>query len=375
MKKSILSSLLIILLLLTIGCQSTNDTSPEDILENYEKNDMSLEKTGKNKKVKDNTGKQKAPKSKSLSANVGIGATPAQSLTPVPQNGFSFAIEADLHFDDNYSDSLLNQTVANIISSKPDFLIDLGDASMLEKLGKTPVDEEYRNNLVKNYFSKFDSLPIKMVTGNHDVPINTGKPNYYTFTHGNAQFIILDPYAYSKQSVGKGGGWATTLGKTQYDWLKNILADSKADFKFVFIHNLTGGIGKNSRGGAEAAEFYEWGGKNENDIDEFSKMRPGWDMPIHGLLVKYGVNVVFHGHDHFYAKQEKDGIIYQLVPQPGTPGNSVNDAASYGYESGVLLPSAGYIRVVLSSQKGVIEYIKTGSVGKVSIPNVYSIAP
>lgn len=53
-------------------------------------------------------------------------------------------------------------------------------------------------------------------------------------------------------------------------------------------------------------------------------MRPGCDMPIHDLLLKCGVNVMFHGHDHFYAKQEKDGIIYQLVLQPRTPGNNGN---------------------------------------------------
>jgi predicted phosphodiesterase len=346
----------------------------KDILENYGKNDISSDKTGKNKKTKDNTGKKKESKTGSVLPSTGVGAAPAKSLATVPKDGFSFAIEADPHFDENYSDSLISQTAANIISSKPDFLIDLGDTSMLEKLSKTPAEEEIRNSLVKEYFSDFGDIPIKMVTGNHDVPINTGKANYYTFTRDNAQFIILDPYAYSKQSVGKGGGWAATLGKTQYDWLKNTLANSKADFKFVFIHNLTGGIGKDGRGGAEAAEFYEWGGKNENGIDEFPKMRPGWDMPIHDLLVKYGVNVVFHGHDHFYAKQEKDGIIYQLVPQPGTPGNSVNDAASYGYESGVLLPSAGYIRVVVSDSKAIVEYVKTSPQGEGQIiPDSYEV--
>lgn len=375
MKKRILSSLLIILLLLVTGCQSKNNTVSETGSNNFNGTyDASTVKKEKTEKV-NNAAKEKAHKGRSLSANVGIGATPAQSLTPVPSNGFSFAIEADPHFDEKCVDSVLNQTVANIISSKPDFLIDLGDTYMYEKLGKTPADREYRKKLVDKYFSKFRNIPIKMVSGNHDVPINTGEGNYYTFTYKNAQFIVLDPYAFSKKSVGKGGGWATTLGKTQYDWLKNILADSKSDFKFVFIHNLTGGISKASRGGAEAAELYEWGGKNENGIDEFSKMRPDWDMPIHDLLVKYGIDAVFHGHDHFYAKQEKDGMIYQLVPQPGTPGNSVNDASSYGYESGVFLPSPGYIRVVVSPQKAVIEYIKTESDGKFSIPNVYSIEP
>ncbi len=245
---------------------------------------------------------------------------------------------------------------------------------MLEKLGKTPEQALIRNNLVNDYFSKFDNLPIKMVTGNHDVPINNGKPNYYAFTQNKALFVILDPYAFSEQSVSRGGGWATTLGKTQYDWLNDILSNSQADFKFVFIHNLTGGIDKDSRGGIEAAEFFEWGGHSENGLDDFPKMRVGWEMPIHDLLVKYGVDVVFHGHDHFYAKQDLDGIVYQLVPQPGTPGNSVYDAESYGYKSGTMLPSAGFLRVVVSSDHAIIEYIKTEVDGSFTIPNVYSIS-
>jgi hypothetical protein len=57
------------------------------------------------------------------------------------------------------------------------------------------------------------------------------------------------------------------------------------------------------------------------------------------------VTAVFHGHDHFYARQEKDGIVYQMAPQPGTPGNSILDAGKFGYESGTFLPSAGYLRV------------------------------
>ena len=31
-------------------------------------------------------------------------------------------------------------------------------------------------------------------------------------------------------------------------------------------------------------------------------------------------SIVFHGHDHLYARQDLDGIVYQEVPQPGTPG-------------------------------------------------------
>ncbi len=296
-------------------------------------------------------------------------------MTAIPQDGFSFAVEADPHFDENTDEATLSQTAANIAATKPEFIVDMGDTSMLEKLGKSPSDVATRNTLVKNYFAKLGVADIKLVTGNHDVDVNNGKPNYYSFTKANTLFVVLDPYAYSTQTVGRGGGWAMTLGKTQYDWLRNTLSDSKAAYKFVFIHNLVSGSGKDSRGGAEAAQYYEWGGLNESGSNEFSKMRPGWELPIHDLLVKHGVDVLFHGHDHFYAKQEKDGVLYQMVPQAGTPGTSVNDAPDYGYKSGVLLPSAGFLRVVVSPEKAVVEYIKTESDGSVTIPHVYSIKP
>ncbi len=72
----------------------------------------------------------------------------------------------------------------------------------------------------------------------------------------------------------------------------------------------------NNRGGVEVARLWEWGGENTEGEDEFAKQRPGWEMPIHDLLVKHGVSIVFHGHDHLFIKQDLDGIVYQEVPQP-----------------------------------------------------------
>ena len=37
---------------------------------------------------------------------------------------------------------------------------------------------------------------------------------------------------------------------------------------------------------------------------------------FHQLFVDYGVNIFIHGHDHLFVKQELDGVIYQLAPQP-----------------------------------------------------------
>lgn len=372
--------------------------STKDDLSTYGKNDVSS--TSSKQKGNNKGNKNQNTAQSNSSVQTGVGAVSEASMTAVPNGGFSFAIDADPHWDENTSDDLLKSTLANIKSAAPSFLIDLGDTSMAEKLAKSQSEVESRFSTVKSFFDLLGGLPIYSVLGNHDgesgvdasktamvrplriqtLPIpngtsnfsgNTTTANYYSFTKNNAQFIVLDPYTYTTEKVGQtGNGWASTLGKVQYDWLKSTLANSNSKFKFVFIHNLAGGISKDQRGGAEAATFFEWGGKNASGTDEFSKMRPGWEMPIHDLLVKYGVDIVFHGHDHFYAKQEKDGIVYQLVPQPGTPGNSVNSATEYGYQNGTFLPSAGYLRVVVATGKATIEYMKTGSA---TIPNVYSI--
>ncbi|HMV46563.1 MAG TPA: hypothetical protein PLD20_05060 [Blastocatellia bacterium] len=56
-----------------------------------------------------------------------------------------------------------------------------------------------------------------------------------------------------------------------------------------------------------------------NGKDGLKGHRPGWELPIHQLLVKHKVSAVFHGHDHLFAKEELDGIVYQEVSQPGHP--------------------------------------------------------
>ena len=59
----------------------------------------------------------------------------------------------------------------------------------------------------------------------------------------------------------------------------------------------------------------------ETEAYEFDEHRPGWGVPIHQMLLDNGVNIVFHGHDHVYAKEiHRDGIAYQSVAQPSDLG-------------------------------------------------------
>jgi hypothetical protein len=90
-------------------------------------------------------------------------------------------------------------------------------------------------------------------------------------------------------------------------------------------------------------------------------MRPRWPAPIHKLLVDNHVTAVFHGHDHFFALQKLDGIVYQLVPQPGSWNTDNHSAAEYGYKSGDFLPSSGYMRVNVAPNGVKVEYVRSAT--------------
>jgi hypothetical protein len=195
--------------------------------------------------------------------------------------------------------------------------------------------------------------------GTADEPFVGKRGSWYAWTWGDALFIALDPYWSTKTKIGK-DGWVLTLGKAQYDWLASTLSASDAKFRFVFIHNLVGGLDGQMRGGVEAAPYYEWGGKNPDDTSGFDSMRPGWGKPIHQLLVENHVTAVFHGHDHVYVKQELDGIVYQEMSQPSSPNFTGGPglAAKMHYDSGTIQSSSGHLRISVAPDKVKVEYVR-----------------
>jgi len=292
---------------------------------------------------------------------------------------FSFAVQADPHMDEQSDPNVYKQTLANIIKDKPAFLIDLGDTFMIDKLqSKSEENIKARYVLMKSYFDLLGNIPLYLVVGNHDGEagwdkLNSSKyrleyfPNnkysYYSLEQNNSLFIILDPYRFTTTKP-NADGWGWTLGKEQYDWLKNVLATSKAAHKFVFIHQLVGGDNQ-GRGGTELAKLYEWGGYNTDGSYGFDKNRPGWGKPIHQLLVDNKVEIVFKGHDHFYAKQDLDGIVYQTMPQPSHPGDKINTATEYGYTSGDIIGGSGHLLVTVVGDSVKVEFKQATATEKI----------
>jgi hypothetical protein len=210
------------------------------------------------------------------------------------------------------------------------------------------------NAIRRKYYP--NPLPDGFYTGNDLNDLYLGKrENYYAWNWGDALFVVIDPYEYSPTKPLE--AWGFTTGKTQYDWFRNTLESSKAKYKFVFAHQIVGGDNL-GRGGSERVDFAEMGGKNSDGTWGFDTKRPGWGKPIHQLLVENGVQIYFHGHDHIYAEQQKDGVVYLEVPQPSIPQYTVAaNAAAYGYVTGTILPCSGHINVTVKPDSAKVDYI------------------
>ena len=311
---------------------------------------------------------------------------------------YTFAVQADSHLDEGTAPEVYRRTLSNIRSVAPDFLVDLGDTFMTDK--RTDFHAAAPQYLAQRYYFGLAGVPVLLVPGNHDgeagyaldgtsnsmaawangmrrqffanpVPggiyLGNDRPepalglpeNYFAFEWGDALFVGLDPYWFTRTKP-RDDGWGWTLGARQYEWLRATLALSRAQLTFVFIHHLVGGQGREARGGAEASHFFEWGGEDTGGDKIFSSKRPGWPMPIHSLLAARGRTVVFHGHDHLYAHQERDGVVYLEVPQPGhARGGGTRSAAEYGYREGKIDGGTGFIRIDVQAGSATINYVRT----------------
>jgi hypothetical protein len=308
---------------------------------------------------------------------------------------FVFTVQSDSHLDENTRGDVYLRTLSNALGDGPDFHFELGDTFMTGKYVRPELSEP--QYLAQRYYlgSLCHSAPLFFALGNHDgesgnrgsidwatktrlrlipnpVPneFYTGNEqaepgiglpqNFYQWKWGDAQFIVLDPFRYTTTRSRDGNNWNWTLGESQYRWLKTSLESVDAKYRFIFIHHLVGGSSTNNRGGVEAAPFWEWGGKGASGENEFTQHRPGWEAPIHDLLVKHGASIVFHGHDHMFIKQDLDGIVYQLVPQPGFQrvGNT-NSAEEYGYFQGTAQGSPGHIRVRVGTGAARVDYVRS----------------
>ena len=318
-----------------------------------------------------------------------------------PGSSFTFTIEADEHlYDKKGIANMYKITLDNQAKDKPDFMLSLGDIfgddhypftittaeiDALHKnyrpflgaiahsipfyvcLGNHEGEMDYYllknpgNNLAHHstYYRKYyypNPYPNGFYSGNSDKePFGIDMPeNYYAWTWGDALFVVMDVYRDQCDTSAKPGGWAWTLGKTQYDWLKSTLEGSTAKHKLVFAHHVSG----QGRGGIVQARYYEWGGLDKNNTNTFATKRPGWAKPIHKLFVDNGVDIFFQGHDHVFAHEIMDGVTYQAVPMPSDSTYLIGKLANADAYTSDTLDGTGHIRVTVNDACIKVDYVK-----------------
>jgi len=151
-------------------------------------------------------------------------------------------------------------------------------------------DNMYGGEAAKDYQQKFQGAYQKLLDkevkfyaslGNHDLKtqvnyklFNMDGKEYYRFTKGNVAFYALN---------------STYMDKRQVAWLESELAKDTSEWKICFFHHPP----------------YSSGGKHGSDKPLREIVEP--------IFVKYGVNVVLAGHDHFYERVKPQKGIYYFV--------------------------------------------------------------
>lgn len=155
-------------------------------------------------------------------------------------------------------------------------------------------DNLYGTETPADYKQKFQDVYQKLLDdkvkfyatlGNHDQPnerfyenFNMNGKEYYRFSKGNVAFYSLN---------------SNYMDKTQLKWFEDELAKDTSEWKICFFHHPP----------------YSSGGKHGSDKTLRAVVEP--------LFLKYGVNVVLAGHEHFYERIKPQKGIYYFISGAG----------------------------------------------------------
>jgi hypothetical protein len=149
-------------------------------------------------------------------------------------------------------------------------------------------DNIYGSDSPRDFQKKFElpykplldaDVPFYASLGNHDdpnqrlyKPFNMDGHRYYTFSKGPATFFVLD---------------TTYVDRAQLDWLEKELSGSHTRWKIAYGHH----------------PMYSSGGRHGSEVDLRTLVEP--------LFLRYGVDVVLAGHEHFYERiRPQRGVYY-----------------------------------------------------------------
>jgi predicted phosphodiesterase len=201
------------------------------------------------------------------------GASAQEVALPGKPDSLKFAVISDLHAEGDEKEYALAQQMAAVRAKFPfEMVIMAGD-----NMNQSHLPRDFVDKFEKPFGPLLDAgVLFYAALGNHDDPSqrfykawNMGGERYYTFARKNVRFFVLD---------------SNDLNPLQLAWIDGALKNSWEHWKICLFHHPPYSDGKTH----------------------------GSDMGIRALLepifVKYGVNIVFTGHDHIYER---------ITPQKG----------------------------------------------------------
>jgi len=152
-------------------------------------------------------------------------------------------------------------------------------------------DTEFFDTGYPHLQTMLSTMPYEAVMGNHErpgllyskyLPYPFAGDRYWSFDYGPAHFVMVDQYT----DCGP--------GSPQLDWIERDLASTTKSWRFICMHEPGWSAGGHA-----------------NDANVRKHIQP--------LCEKYGVAILFAGHNHYYARAEVNGVQHVTTGGGGAP--------------------------------------------------------
>ena len=173
---------------------------------------------------------------------------------------------------------------------------------------------QFFNSTTPNIRQRMAEVPFVSCLGNHELyynnytGVNLSSPlfgkyfpypfverRYWSFDYGPVHFTYIDLYPANYDPYGQG-----LIDDDQLAWIENDLSSTTKEWKIVVLHEPGWSAGGSSSGYL-----------HPNNEDVQNLLQP--------FCEQYGVQLVFGGHNHYYAKACKNGIYHLTAAGGGAP--------------------------------------------------------
>ena len=209
-----------------------------------------------------------------LSAQAGLTIT-----LPNQKDSVHFAVIGDSGTGDSNQLEVARRLTEARAKFTFDFVLMMGD-----NLYGASAKGDYERKFEVPYKALLDAgVKFYATLGNHD---NSNERLYKAFNMNGQRYYTFKPPSASVRFFSLDSNY---MDKEQMAWLEKELAGSKSEWKIMYFHH----------------PLYSSGGTHGSTDALREQIEP--------LFIKYGVDVVFSGHDHFYERIKPQHGIYYFV--------------------------------------------------------------